>query len=209
MLCWALWKSCNELVWNQRRQRVDEVVSFATLTLNQWTAAQGVGNIPSLNPLHSSDGVEQWTKPGINTIKINVEATIFEEERKFGYTFVVRDSDGKLVTTLTKCSVGSVTPSLVEVMGIKEVFSWLGTQQYSRVVVESDSLVSIQAIRSSFTMLSGFGLVVEDCKTLLRSLSNVDLHFVERSANRAAHVTRLVVVYFMRGISLLNSLLHC
>ncbi|KAK1351455.1 hypothetical protein POM88_054292 [Heracleum sosnowskyi] len=53
MLCWSIWTARNDMVWNQR---VDEVVSLATITLNQYIVAQNVGSISSLNPLRSGDG---------------------------------------------------------------------------------------------------------------------------------------------------------
>lgn len=40
MLCWALWKCRNEIVWNQRGINVAEVVVLAKATLNQWLCAQ-------------------------------------------------------------------------------------------------------------------------------------------------------------------------
>ncbi|KAK1405066.1 hypothetical protein POM88_004671 [Heracleum sosnowskyi] len=94
MLCWSIWTARNDMVWNQRRRSVDEVVSLATITLNQYIAAQNVGSIPSLNPLRSGDGAEQWTKPGLNTIKINVDASIFEKKTSFGDAIVIQDDNG-------------------------------------------------------------------------------------------------------------------
>lgn len=42
-LCWAIWKSQNDLIWQQRKRRVENVVSYATLCLNQWLYAQRGG----------------------------------------------------------------------------------------------------------------------------------------------------------------------
>ncbi|XP_060960630.1 uncharacterized protein LOC133031205 [Cannabis sativa] len=72
--------------------------------------------------------------------------------------------------------------------GIREALSWLKDKPYQHVCVESDSLVTVQAIHSPIEMFSGFGLIVKDCKSLLDSMNNVSLRFVKRSANRAAHV---------------------
>lgn len=125
-----------------------------------------------MNNFHSSDGAGRWIKVDSNTIEINVDLAIFEEERKFGYVFVARSSDEKLLNALAKCLVGIVTSSLMEAVGIKDVPNWLETQ---KVVVESDSLVIIRTIGSSTIILSGFGLVVKECKVFFRYLSNVKL----------------------------------
>lgn len=56
-------------------------------------------------------------------------------------------------------------------------------------IVETDSLVAVQAIRSNSSLLSYFGRVIEDCKRLLEELKGwkVALVFVKRSANSVAH----------------------
>lgn len=53
-----------------------------------------MGSIPSLSPLIEGDGIERWVRPVANSIKINVDASIFEKEKGYGYTFVVRDEKG-------------------------------------------------------------------------------------------------------------------
>lgn len=73
-------------------------------------------------------------------------------------------------------------------MGIREALSWIKDKSLTNVIVETDCLVAIQAIRSSEQMLSYFGRIIERCKTLLRKLEDkgVILRFVKRSANLAS-----------------------
>lgn len=44
-LCWAVWKARNDKVWNQRKARINVVVSTAIQYLKQWKEAQGRSNI--------------------------------------------------------------------------------------------------------------------------------------------------------------------
>lgn len=55
------------------------------------------------------------------------------------------------------------------------------------VVLESDCLVAVQAIRSTIPMSSSFGMIVEECRSKLSYLNKVSLLFIRRSANMAAH----------------------
>ncbi|KAM6579402.1 hypothetical protein CsatA_003176 [Cannabis sativa] len=48
-------------------------------------------------------------------------------------------------------------------------------------------MLAVQAIHSTQLMTSVFGLVVNDCRTLLSSLPYVYLRCVRRSANRVAY----------------------
>ncbi|XP_060969449.1 uncharacterized protein LOC115713093 [Cannabis sativa] len=139
VLLWlALWSARNDIVWKQRIRSVIEVVMFANSTLDQWLKAQGKGNIPSLSPIQLGDGAELWTKP-ISGIKLNVDAAIFDQDHKFGYGCVMRNSMGGLIAAIAGCKIGRVSPELAEVMGIQEALSWIKTNNYSQVVIEADS----------------------------------------------------------------------
>uniref|UniRef100_A0A803PR48 Reverse transcriptase n=1 Tax=Cannabis sativa TaxID=3483 RepID=A0A803PR48_CANSA len=186
MLCWALWSARNDLIWKHRTRNVRDVVVFADSTLDQWLKAQGNGNLPSLSPLQKRDGAELWTK-SILGIKVNVGATIFDHDHKFGYGCVVRSSDGGLIAATAGCKIGRVSPELAEIMSIREALSWLKSHNFSQVVIEADRLVCVEAIRSFAALVSAFGLVVEECRNMLNNLSHVSLVFVKRSTNRAAH----------------------
>uniref|UniRef100_A0A803PGM8 Polygalacturonase n=1 Tax=Cannabis sativa TaxID=3483 RepID=A0A803PGM8_CANSA len=56
------------------------------------------------------------------------------------------------------CKIGRVSPELAEIMGIREALSWIKTNDYSQVVIEADSRVCVEAIRSSAVLVSAFGL---------------------------------------------------
>lgn len=74
-------------------------------------------------------------------------------------------------------------------MGIREALSWVKETGKADVVVESDCLYVVQAIRSSFVCYSYLGRVIEECRNILASLlhKNIMFRFVKRSANRVAH----------------------
>lgn len=72
-------------------------------------------------------------------------------------------------------------------MGVHEALSWIKEKGRIRVIVESDCLTVIQSVRSNYTMVSYFGSIIEDCKTLLKELRSVSLLFIRRSANKVAH----------------------
>ncbi|XP_074378563.1 uncharacterized protein LOC141720107 [Apium graveolens] len=91
MLCWAVWKCRNHLVWNQRGMEVAEAVVLAKSSLNQWLSAQNKLFDTSLGYLTQVDGDERWKVPDDNTIKINTDAAIFEASKCFSYSRVARN----------------------------------------------------------------------------------------------------------------------
>lgn len=65
--------------------------------------------------------------------------------------------------------VGNVEPEISETTGIKEALSWIYRHSWSNVVMETDSVVCVQAINSNMFMPSQFGLLIQDCRDSLIS----------------------------------------
>lgn len=178
-----------------------EVVKSARLVLGQWKKAQThrYDSLLGINDL--TEASEHWIKPEVNKTKVNIDATIFQQEGYFGFGGVARDHDGRVVDVLAGCKAWRVDVEMAEVIGIREVLTWIKDKQWSGVWVESDCLVAVQAIKGSCKMLSTFGLIVEDCRFLLSELPNVYLGYVKRSANSAAHCIARAS-YYLPGRSL-------
>ncbi|XP_060961018.1 uncharacterized protein LOC133031516 [Cannabis sativa] len=186
VISWRLWSARNELLWNKKVCSTMDVVRSARVLLDQYISAQsqktGALLIDNINNVD-----EQWRKPIVHMVKINVDGAIFQNQNKFGFGCVARDTNGLLLEAISESRLGVVKPVIAETIGIKEALSWIERKQWSNVVIETDALVVVQAINSSFSMPSQFGLLVGDCRTLMSSLNNVSLKFVKRFANRAAH----------------------
>ncbi|XP_074347620.1 uncharacterized protein LOC141686486 [Apium graveolens] len=186
-LRWTVWKARNEKFWNQRKARIDAVVSSAAQYLKQWKEGQGRSNIFLSQPFLAGDGVSLSVKPQEDTIKVSVDAAVFSDFSAFDIGMVARNSSGHLIQAKAKLFQEMITPALAEAMAIKEALSWTKQEQWKKVVIESDSLVAIQAIRGQVPMRSLLGKVVEDCRNLVKGASTTSLFFVKRYANEAAH----------------------
>ncbi|KAM6576521.1 hypothetical protein CsatB_028358 [Cannabis sativa] len=187
MVCWTLWKARNNTVWKRKNNSVLNIVGSAAIALDQWRKAQDKISLSSLCFNNKVDGVERWTKPETNTIKLNVDAATIEREEQYGFGIVARDHFGNCLEARAGCFGGVYSAAVIEALGIKEALSWIKTKNWDYVVVETDSLVTVQAIRSSQTVGSTFDLIIQDCRSALFSLPNVHLYFIKRSTNRAAH----------------------
>lgn len=155
--------------------------------LTQWKLAQCRAFTVPLQPQFEGDGTSVWVRPLPNTVKVSVDAAVFEDCGGVGVGLIARDSEVLLIEAKALCYPHLVAPMLTEAMAIKEALRWIDRSHWSHVTVESDCLVVIQAIRDNIPMRSPFGLVVEDCCKLLKRLHKVSLFFVKRSANMVAH----------------------
>ncbi|XP_074363934.1 uncharacterized protein LOC141704624 [Apium graveolens] len=173
IICWAIWKARNDKVWRNVNSSVNVVVSSALQYLMQWKNAQSRDYKAVSQSIREGDGAVFWVKPQGETIK--------------GVGIVARDSAGELVQAKSRLYQGNVAPELAEIIAIKEALSWVKERAWNMVVIESDCLVAVQAIRSAVTMISPFGRNVEVCRSLLREVKTISLSFIKRSANEAAH----------------------
>uniref|UniRef100_A0A803NFH5 RNase H type-1 domain-containing protein n=1 Tax=Cannabis sativa TaxID=3483 RepID=A0A803NFH5_CANSA len=128
MLRWSLWKSQNSLVWNQKSVEVANVLVLTRTTLNQWNYAQDRQFDLSFGLMNPEDGNDHWQAPKENTIKINMDATIFESTTRYSYSCVARDHAGRLVEARASCRQGAVKPEIAEAVGILEALSWIKQQ---------------------------------------------------------------------------------
>lgn len=78
-----------------------------------------------------------------------------------------------------------------EVLAIYEGLKWLGSLPYRRVDIESDSLLSVQAIRRTCYNRLEEGHIIDMCCELLASTIGFTLCFIKRQANRVAHVRKM------------------
>uniref|UniRef100_A0A803NZE5 RNase H type-1 domain-containing protein n=1 Tax=Cannabis sativa TaxID=3483 RepID=A0A803NZE5_CANSA len=154
------------------------------MVLEQWTVARSQQSRFQTGVfLHCN----LWRKPTSFQVKVNVDGAIFEAYQRFGFGCVARDSNGRLIEAISASRSGIVFPEIAEIIGMKEALSSVKDKGWENVIIESDALMVVQAIHSSVTMPSQFGLLVVDCRLILLSLRNISISFVYRSANKAAH----------------------
>ena len=82
---------------------------------------------------------------------------------------------------------GSSDPLLAEALSCKEALSWIKELNLNKVIVETDSLMLAQAFNVSADNFSYFGSILGDCQIIAKDLIDVNLVWVRRSANLAAH----------------------
>ncbi|XP_074361524.1 uncharacterized protein LOC141701782 [Apium graveolens] len=158
-VCWSLWKARNELTWNKNFTRLNVVIAQAKQFLLQWSIAQKSKPQSRFPCYVEGDGQEVWVAPQIDYMKIWVDAAVFNEYNSTGLGLIVRDEQGELIQAKTKYKAGMISSTMAEALAIKEALSWI---KASKVLVESDCLTAIQAIRSKAPLLSPFG----QCKKL-------------------------------------------
>ena len=81
-----------------------------------------------------------------------------------------------------------LTPSVIEALSFREALGWLKEVGMSLVLLESDALVVINAIKHCKVDDACFGLIIADCISLLKEIPNCSVSFVRRSTKQVAYV---------------------
>ncbi|XP_030497789.2 uncharacterized protein LOC115713445 [Cannabis sativa] len=103
MYSWAIRKARNKVVWKKKQSSVNDVLTSAQVALDHWNKAQDKISLSSICLENIGDGAESWTKPVENTIKINVDASLFDSDNKYGFGIVARNYLGHLVAARVGC----------------------------------------------------------------------------------------------------------
>lgn len=85
-----------------------------------------------------------------------------------------------LVEAISNCPEGLVALENVEAFGILEDLSWIKQKHWTNVIMETDSPLCVQALRSNAQFPSYFGRIISNCIEIRRELNNVFLLFVKR-----------------------------
>uniref|UniRef100_A0A803NY05 RNase H type-1 domain-containing protein n=1 Tax=Cannabis sativa TaxID=3483 RepID=A0A803NY05_CANSA len=154
MLCWSIWRTQNDLIFKKSSPTIDKVVSFAKLTLDQWISAQHSPYNFSLNNHTVREKDEQWTKSSLNMIEINVDGDIFSQSNIYGFRCIARDHEGDFIEAFQSSKPSVVNPEFAEAVGIKEALSWIKSHGWSNVMVETNCVNVVHAIKSKVRMYS-------------------------------------------------------
>ena len=129
----------------------------------------------------------KWKKPGEGQLKINVDASVVEGQGFFEVGMVIRDHHGQFIPGKTLKLAGGVSVTEAESTGILEALIWAQDVTEGTVLVESDSLLSVNAIKQNQSNLLELGDLVQQCGELLKSNDRIFLSHVKKQRFKVAY----------------------
>ncbi|EEF52471.1 conserved hypothetical protein [Ricinus communis] len=88
---------------------------------------------------------------------MNVDAAMFANSNKVGVGRVLRVHEGNFLSAFVNSFPGNVVVLIAEALALREALQWLVEQRYNHVILESDSLLVVQAFHCQDIDLSVFG----------------------------------------------------
>ncbi|TXG65248.1 hypothetical protein EZV62_006523 [Acer yangbiense] len=102
------------------------------------------------------------------------------QSKSAGFGVVLRDSGGRVLAALCRNVRACYQPQVAEALAILEGLKFDVAGNYSKVIVESDALVVVQAIINKVASSSDVGVVLNDIFLLSAHFSEVSFNFAPR-----------------------------
>lgn len=77
--------------------------------------------------------------------------------------------------------------AVAEALGIQEALSWIKRMDFGPIIIETITLLVVNAISHSTSNVSSLGLVIEDCIALLKYMLGCKVSFVKSLENHVAY----------------------
>ncbi|XP_041026946.1 uncharacterized protein LOC121267144 [Juglans microcarpa x Juglans regia] len=156
MVAKQIWWRRNEFIFNQVFRHPNTVVSAASQNLKMLKEMEGQRS--SSVPTNSS--ITEWQAPPMHFHKLNWDVVVDKTRARVGIDIVVRNFEGKIIAIMRRNQCMFPLPSLTEAYGALQVVSFALELGLTKVIIEGDSLQTVQALKKDEDQLTCFGMFV-------------------------------------------------
>ncbi|KAM1739235.1 hypothetical protein ACFX11_014976 [Malus domestica] len=118
---------------------------------------------------------------------MNIDGSWSDVKKKAGFGVVIRGDRGVFVAAKCGMLEDVFSPIQAKAMAIKDSMLWAMQMGIQKLVLKTDSLQIVEALRDSSLNMSAVGQIVEDIKVLLQSITEVAMNHTLHKANSIAH----------------------
>lgn len=186
---WAIWSARNLKVWENKCLTPEIAVQMSSKQVAQWKEVQNLNKIRGNGRAQSYQmEVVKWKAPDEGSLKVNVDASVFAGKESFSVGMVLRDHRGGFCRARNMCSNGAVSVFEAETRGVLAAVRWIMELGIVNVVVECDSMLTVQALQKESPNYLEVGNILQDCRILLKDRPDIRISFVKKQANKVAHL---------------------
>jgi ribonuclease HI len=187
-ITYGIWYARNQLIFQEKFIPPFDVCTIAVTQLQEYQKLIAAKPSPHRNPSTGDQSNNTcWSPPPRGAWKINVDAHLSSDGHWFS-GLLLRRSDGSAVGAATQSHLGSIQATFGEAMGLKDALDFVEKLQVYPVIFELDSQIIVNAVKKKMKVRRDWGFVVDRCVEFLKHNPNSSINWVNRRANRAAHV---------------------
>lgn len=122
----------------------------------------------------------RWVAPDEGNLKINVDASVYAGILSFNVGMVLRDHLGGFYKARNLRREGEVTVFETEAWGVLKAIRWALDLGISNVLIKSDSMLIVQAIKQGATNYLEVGNMLQEIRTLISVRPDISISFVKK-----------------------------
>lgn len=130
--------------------------------------------------------IHTWKKPMEGIVKINVDASFHVETLSGSSGAGARDYKGNFIVAVTWVSPHVSNAESAEMSAIRNGLFLAGNIGCNKVIIESDSMLVVEAIMHSNDYLGPGAAVLPECILLAADFENISYYYCRREANQVA-----------------------
>lgn len=179
---WGIWNARNLKVWEQKLLTPSIAMQWSNNQIVQWQKARKkqMKNGTSQVQHHGSDDC-RWKAPTENRIKLKVDASVVPGSYSFSLGMVIRNHHGDFIQAKNLRLTGEVTVFEAEARGVLEAIKWLQALQLSSADIETNSLLTVNAIKRQTEYKLEVVDVLDECHSILDDSPDVAISFVKKA----------------------------
>ncbi|XP_050374655.1 uncharacterized protein LOC126792234 [Argentina anserina] len=144
-------------------------------------------NFPLKKMILSRQQSEQWIPPSGNILKVNVDAACDLNKGCTELGVVIRDASGRLKGVVLHNASGRLSPMAGEALAILFGTRFYIKEGFKNIIMKSDALNVIEAIKQSSYNLNEIGAVTAEVHCLKHAFDMISWSKISRTCNKAAH----------------------
>ena len=198
MVMWTIWHRRNQLRVSINDSPKAQVLQRASQALATFQQSQQslIHHLAITQPQPRA----QWLPPLANCLKLNFDGAVFLELGKSCLGVVVHDCQGNAIASLLEQAPLSFSSDIVEAMAATRAMTFAQELGIAEFMLEGDSEVVINSLRSTKASLSPLGHLLESAKSTLVTSKYIAFFHVRRTSNKVAH-NLIRHARYIRGLS--------
>lgn len=186
---WGIWSARNLKVWESKTMNPELAMQWSSIQVTQWREVQCLKySSPMVRHQNHQGIMVHWKPPEAGALKVNADASVFTGSLSYSVGMVLRDHTGGFCKARNLRKNGEVSVFEAETEGVLAAIRWVMELCISNVAVESDSMLTVQALRNGTQNFLEVGNILQESRILLESRPDIVVSFVKKQANKVAHL---------------------
>ncbi|KAL0004551.1 hypothetical protein SO802_012112 [Lithocarpus litseifolius] len=181
MFFWSIWTQRNQLRTQQPYCPLSQLSQLAKDRFYEFKASH-----PAALPRRGQQQTT-WSPPAQNAFKINYDGALFPDTNRSGIGVVIHNGDGQVIASLAQPLNQTFKAVEIEALAASRALELAADIGLNEVILEGDSMVVPQALKSKDLGLAAYGLLIRDALSFAGIFSEVSYSHTKREGNNVAH----------------------